>query len=213
MAKDWTGNSKSMWATLGASNHTDHDRAEHDFYATEPKAVELLMEVEKFDGTIWENCCGMGHLSKPMIDNGYTVISTDLIDRGYGKGGVDFFKCDKALGDNIVTNPPYAFAHKWVIHSLELLENGKKLALFLPLTFLESGERRSLFMNTPPKTVYVASDRLLCGMNGDFRARDKQGNIVYYKDGTPKRMSSAKAYMWAVWVKGEYSTPQIKWIN
>ena len=213
MNKDWTGNVRSTWATLGASNHADHERAEHDFYATEPLAVELLMGVEKFDGTIWENCCGEGHLSEPMIKNGYTVVSTDLIDRGYGGGGIDLFKFYKALGDNKLTNPPYAYALEWVIHSLELLKDGKKLALFLPLTFLESDKRRKMFNETPPKTIYVASNRLLCGINGDFTAKDKNGNIIYDKDGNPKRMSSAKAYAWFVWVKGEYGTPQIKWIN
>ena len=46
--RDWTGNHKSVYTTLGASNHVEHKRQEHDYYATEPKAVELLLEVEKF---------------------------------------------------------------------------------------------------------------------------------------------------------------------
>lgn len=28
MPKDWKGNKKTTFATLGASNHTDHERAE-----------------------------------------------------------------------------------------------------------------------------------------------------------------------------------------
>lgn len=211
--KDWTGNKKTTFVTLGASNHTDHERAEHDYYATEPIAADLLLNEEHFDGTIWENACGEGHLSKPMAARGYEVISTDLIDRGFGKGGVDFFKLRKTLGDNIITNPPYAFAREWVEHSLELLQPGKKLALFLPIQFLESDSRRPLFNNTPPQTVYVCSNRILCGMNGDFSARDKEGNVIYNKDGTPKKMSSAKCYAWFVWVKDNYGVPQIKWIN
>ena len=31
MSKDWTGNKKTTFVTLGASNHTDHERAEHDY--------------------------------------------------------------------------------------------------------------------------------------------------------------------------------------
>lgn len=31
--KDWTGNSNSIWKTLGASNHTDKERQSEDFYA------------------------------------------------------------------------------------------------------------------------------------------------------------------------------------
>lgn len=144
--KDWTGNKKTTFVTLGASNHTDHDRAEHDYYATEPKAVEELMKVEKFNGSIWENCCGGGHLSEPMIKAGYDVVSTDLVDRGYGEGNIDFFKCNKSLADNIVTNPPYSTALEWTEHSLDLLESGKKLALFLPIQFLESDKKEQDFL-------------------------------------------------------------------
>lgn len=214
MKKDWTGNQKTTFVTLGASNHTDHDRAEHDFYATEPLAVEELLKVEKFNGSIWENCCGMGHLSEPMTKAGYDVISTDLIDRGYGKGGIDFFECTKSLGDNIVTNPPYSVALEWTEHCLDLLRRGKKLALFLPIQFLESEKRVKLFSERPPVRIWVASNRLLCGINGDFSAKDKNGNTLFNKDGTEKRMSSAKCYAWFVWEVGNYDIkPEIGWIN
>lgn len=46
--KDWTGNNNSVYKTLGASNHTDKERQIEDFYATEPKAAELLLELETF---------------------------------------------------------------------------------------------------------------------------------------------------------------------
>lgn len=212
--KDWTGNSKATFTTLGASNHSNHDRAEHDYYATEPKAMDFLLQVESFTGTVWENCCGEGHLSKRMCELGLDVVSTDLIDRGYGTGGVDFFECTKTLANNIVTNPPYAYAQEWVEHSLELLPQGGKLALFLPLTFLESTDRKKMFMRTPPVRVHVFSGRILCGMNGDFYEHDKDGNVVYKKDGTPKRMQSAKAYAWYVWEVGNYANkPTIDWLN
>ncbi|MFV0512973.1 MAG: hypothetical protein ACK5MY_04980 [Jhaorihella sp.] len=35
------------------------------------------------------------------------MVSTDLIDRGYGVGGQDFLKSDEPLAKNIITNPPY----------------------------------------------------------------------------------------------------------
>lgn len=40
--KDWTGNRKSTFVTLGASNHTDKVREKDDFYATDPVAVDKL---------------------------------------------------------------------------------------------------------------------------------------------------------------------------
>lgn len=42
--KDWIGNKNSVYKTLGASNHTDKDREKNDYYATDPKAAELLLE-------------------------------------------------------------------------------------------------------------------------------------------------------------------------
>lgn len=211
--KDWKGNRKSVFSTLGASNHTEHDRAENDYYATDPIAADLLCDVETFSGTIWENSCGEGHLSKRLVQRGYSVISTDLIDRGYGEGGVDFFDCTMSYGNNIVTNPPYSLSKEWVYHSMELLNNGEKLALFLPIQFLESEERRELFNMYPPRTIYVCSGRILCGINGNFYKTDDNGNIILNKKGQPQKMSSAKCYAWFVWEKGIHTDPIIKWIN
>lgn len=211
--KDWTGNSKTVFSCLAATNHSDGERAEYDYYASDPICADLICKEETFDGGIWENCCGEGHLSKRFEELGYNVVSTDLIDRGYGQGGVDFFKCDKALAPNIVTNPPYAYAKEWTEHSLELLPNGGKLALFLPIQFLESEGRRELFDKYPIKTVYTCTNRILCGKNGDFTEKDKDGNTKYNKDGTPKRASSAKFYAWFVWYKGWNGDTTLKRIN
>ena len=40
MAKDWTGGRASVFKTIGASAHADHERQREDYYATEPAATE-----------------------------------------------------------------------------------------------------------------------------------------------------------------------------
>ena len=82
--KDWKGNKKSTFACLGASNHTDHDRAENDYYATDPIAAELLLQVEPELNNIWECACGEGHLAKVFEKYNKLGKASDLIDRGYG---------------------------------------------------------------------------------------------------------------------------------
>lgn len=72
---------------IGASNHTDKDREINDYYATPPAAIDCLLEKATLDKNIWECACGQGHISKRLIELGYNVKSTDLIDRGYGVGG------------------------------------------------------------------------------------------------------------------------------
>lgn len=92
--RDWTGNNRSTYATLGASNHSEHERETNDYYATDPIAINRLLDAVEIDKNkkVWEPCCGEGNLSKRFEELGYTVVSTDLIDRGFGTGGVDFLK-------------------------------------------------------------------------------------------------------------------------
>lgn len=195
--KDWKGNSKSIYTTLGASNHVEEEREKNDYYATESKATELLLELEQFSPDIWECACGQGHMSEVLKAAGYNVVSTDLIDRGYGQGNVDFLRCTGQFPGSIVTNPPYKYAQEFVEHALELVPEGEKVAMFLKLQFLEGKARRELFKKYPPKTVYVSSSRLICAKNGEF----------------DKVTSSAVAYCWYIWEKGYTGDTIIKWFN
>lgn len=92
MSKDWIGNTRSAHAVLGARNIALEDRETNDYYATEPFAGELLLQVESFSPRIWECACGEGHLSKVFQKAGYHVFSSDLIDRGFGYVQ-DFLSC------------------------------------------------------------------------------------------------------------------------
>ena len=196
--KDWTENQTSIFKTLGASNHTDKYREENDFYATDPNAINLLCEVEKFDKNILEPACGQGHLSKRLIEHGYQVLSYDLIDRGYGMQN-DFLKTTAWTGD-IITNPPYKIAKEFIEHSLSIIPKGNKVAMFLKLQFMEGKARKKLFKTNPPKTIYVSSSRILCAKNADF-------------DGMIAGGGSAVAYAWYVWEKGFSGKTTIEWIN
>ena len=60
-----------------------NDRKENDFYPTPKWATEQLLKYEKFDGDIWEPACGDGAISEVLKEHGYTVTSSDIIDRGY----------------------------------------------------------------------------------------------------------------------------------
>lgn len=60
--KDWNGNSNSIYKTLGASNHTDKERAENDYYATDPVAIDKLLKVEELSNYVWEPAVGGGTL-------------------------------------------------------------------------------------------------------------------------------------------------------
>ena len=200
---DWSGNKNSIYKTLGASNHTDKERQSEDYYATEPKAVELLLDLEDFSQLyVWESACGQGHLSEAMIQKGIKVNSSDLVLRGYDKAYMyDFLSEEnKEWKGHIITNPPYKFAKEFVYKALSIVPNGCKVAMFLKVQFLEGKARKKLFEIYPPKIVYVSSSRLLCAKNGEFEQMIAGGG-------------SAVAYAWFVWEKGFNGKTELQWFN
>ena len=198
MANDWSGNTRAIYTTLGASNHTEKERAGNDFYATDPEAIDKLRETGELTcNSIWECACGQGHLSKRLESFGYNVKSTDLIDRGYGETGVDFLAQTEMFDGDILTNPPYKYAMEFVLKALELIPDGHKVFMFLKVTFLEGQTRyNKLFSKYPPKKIYVFSKRISRAGNGEFE----------------KFPSSAVAYAWYVWEKGFTGDTVVKWI-
>lgn len=189
-------NITSTLRILGSTTLVGADREQFDFYATEPKAVELLLEEEQFQQNILEPCCGLNHITDVLRNKGYQVTTSDLIDRGIRAEVKDFFEYEYWGGD-IVTNPPYSQAVEFVEHSLKITEVGSKIAMFLKIQFLEGKKRKEFFKQYPPKYIYVASSRLRCAKNGEF---DKYG-------------SSAVCYAWFVWENGYQGEPKIRWIN
>ena len=67
---DWTGNKQSVFSTLGARNYAKSPRVENDYYATEPKATQVLLDAEHFSHRIWEPSCGGGHMSEVLKRGG-----------------------------------------------------------------------------------------------------------------------------------------------
>ena len=200
-SKDWTGNKNSIYKTLGASNHTDKEREEWDYYATEPKAMEVLLEVEKFNKDIWECAAGELHLVNVLREHDYNVRYSDIINRtDEDMEIIDFLTYSGTWNGNIITNPPYKYAQEFIEKSLEIIPKGNKVAMFLKIQFLEGKKRKELFQKYPPKVIYVSSSRLLCAKNGEFEKMIQGGG-------------SAVAYAWFVWEKGYKGDTVIKWIN
>ena len=195
--KDWTGNKKSAFTTIGAAGHANHARQSEDYYATEPKAIELLCELEQFSHDIWEPACGEGHMVKVLQSKGYNVRASDLIDRG-GCEIYDFLDMSNMeWNGDIITNPPYRYAKEFVEKAMSIIPKGHKVAMFLKLTFLEGKARKEMFRVIPPKIVYVSSSRLKCAMNGDFE------NMT----------GGALTFCWYIWEKGYKGDTIIKWFN
>lgn len=178
---------KAIFTTLGASSHTENERASKDFYATEPRCARELIGVYPSIRNIWECACGNGHLAEEFRALGLLGRTSDIEVREYPCEQVDFLLVDFLLEDGhwdgwIVTNPPYNQALEFAEKSIKLASEG--VALFLKLTFLEGLSRYKFFQETPPTFVYVYSSRRACAPNGVFG-----------------EASSAACYAWFIWDK------------
>lgn len=168
------------------------ERERHDFYPTPRGVTEALLQVAQFSETVWEPACGDGAISNVLTEAGYSVTSSDLIDRGYGK--VEDFLANDRRANDIITNPPYSKAEEFVRKALSSTTG--KVAMFLPLTFLESRKRESLLASSCLKTVYVFVDR-----------------VSLYKGGSTNCGGGRAAYAWFLWEHGFEGPPTLGWVH
>jgi hypothetical protein len=165
-----------------------------EFYPTPSWATYALVDNEKFDGDIWECACGDGAMSRVLSLGGSVTRNTDLFDRGFGEGGIDFVQETREFA-NIVTNPPYNSAEGFVKTGTKLAQ--KKFALLLRLAFLEGANRaQTIFKDTPPSRVWVFSER-----------------ITFYPAGKIAQGSGTTAYAWFVWDKDAPTGTEVRWLK
>ena len=168
-----------------------------DFYKTPGPAVWALLKRERFVGAIWEPCSGDGAISKILEANYDNVISSDIQTARYiyGERGVDFLEQDVRV-DNVVTNPPYKLAQEMAEHALKV--SRRKVAMLLPLSFLESQRRYRFHIRSPLKAVYVFSKRIRCLTRLQSPILAKVTGIVF---------------AWFVWDHDHEGAPTLGWIS
>lgn len=191
-------------------------RQEDDFYATNPEAIEKLLDncsdylntrfkdMQFMNYSIWECACGNGNLVHALKNRGYAVLATDIKDRGCGLSGVDFLKADpiklftRKEPYIILTNPPYSLATEFIEHALEILPEVGLYIVLMNITYLAGQKRyREIYSKGCLREVYVFSKRVECWKNGE-RPKDKCGSIANYA--------------WYVFQKGYNGQPTLYWL-
>ena len=193
-----------------SGGNTTTQRAENDFYATNPIAVSKLIKSLYRDGV----CYSLAKCLEPSVGTGnicnvfdYTQSNwtcLDVVDRGFPNTIVQDYltwQTDKKY-DFIITNPPYALATEFIEKSMALLESYGTCCMFLKLQFLEGIKRKDLFDKYPPKYIYVFRSRMATWKNGLEKNPD-----------TGKKWAETIAFAWFVWIKGNMDEPVVRWID
>lgn len=178
-------------------------RARHDWYQDSPEATEALLRVENFPGWSWDPACGIGTIPNTMRGHGYDCFASDIVDRGYPSAAVIDFLKDEPEGtgddvDHIVSNPPYGVAQAWAEHALSIASS--KVALLLPLTFLEGMRRAQWLATSPLARVHVFS----------WRISMPPGELL--ASGAVKAEGGKKAFAWFVWEHGHVGPAQCRFL-
>ena len=226
--KEWKGNKNSAHAAIAAHRGGGKSmRQEDDFYATDPIALEMLLNncskelkqefyncedswLQKVTANvqlIWEPAAGTGNLSNYLRERYYKVVASDLKFRGVKNvvEGIDFLsikdykqKFKGATPRIILTDPPYSLATEFIEHALEILPEGGLYIALMNITYLAGQKRfQRVYSKGSLREIYVFSKRIECWKNGE-RPKDKCGSIANYA--------------WYVFQKGYKGQPTLFWL-
>ncbi len=191
MPKDWDGNKKSTYVTLGASNHTEHDRQDNDYYATHPSVIKPLFDKESFALEIWECACGEGHLSKAMEEE-KEVYSSDIVQRGYAKDVFDFLKYDvvKDTIDRprmIITNPPFDISREIIRKAMSDVEDNGFVIMLQRVNFMGGVTENRKFWEEMGMPRYIFVHRKRMSFTGDGKTDSiEYAHYVWQKGFNPE---------------------------
>lgn len=130
-------------------------RVETDYYPTPPEVTHALMKfLQSVVGITLKTChepaCGEGDMSEVIAGYGVEVFSSDLIDRGYGKTGIDYLKYRPAYRDAVITNPPFSLSEQFIEKAVK--ESGI-VCMLLKANYFHASRRLQMFKNNPPAYV------------------------------------------------------------
>jgi hypothetical protein len=184
-----------------SQRHEAHDSLDH--FPTPPWATRALCEWldqgtdEQIQAqTCWEPACAEGHMSRALAEYFAHVISTDVYDYGFGDVDDFLFPSREVRCDWIITNPPFRLGQQFARAAIDRALVGS--ALLVRVAFLESADRYSaLYRGSPPSDILQFVER-----------------VPMFKGRLDRHGSTATAYCWLVWRKGESGRPtHFHWIT
>lgn len=181
-------------------------RDAHDWYVEPRWCSARLFEEEPFRGEICDPACGGGNITHSAFAAGFEVTGMDIVARDPNGCAVqDWLAYDGPAFDNIVCNPPFGICDDRATNSYPFVEqclrfSERKVALLLPVTWLQ-GDRRSRWLEgTPLRRVWFISPRPSMPPGHVLAAGAKPGN------GTTD-------YAWFVWQHDYDGAPEVRWLR
>lgn len=181
-------------------------RDEHDWYVEPEWCSVRLFEEEQFSGDVFDPSCGTGRIVRAARGKGLFASGADIVIR---PGLDDLTICDfltganRIIATNIVSNPPFKLCgdranYAYVKRALAV--SMRKVALLMPIAWLNGDERSRWLETTPLRRVLVLTPRPSMPPGAVIASGKKPGQ------GTAD-------FAWYVWQKGYKGAPEIRWLR
>jgi hypothetical protein len=171
------------------------------FYVEPSWCSERLFEIEKFTKSIWDPCCGVGHIAESARRAGYEIFASDLADRGYPHFGgcLDFLQCERPHGANFVFNPPFDRVEQFVRHALSFIcknEKSKVATIFLQRRL----NAAHWIAELPLARVYLLTPRPSMPPGQVILAGEKPGG-------------GTQDFCWLIFSRIHKGPPELRWLH
>lgn len=181
-------------------------------YIPARRGPTLLCGVDEARLSCWEPACGAGWMVRPLCEYFWPVRATDVHDYGddpswdiwpgqplTGQNAVQDFTIDwdgpARPADWIVTNPPFRLAEAFISRACRVARHG--VAMLVRSAFLEGeGRHARLFHPNPPTWVLQYVER-----------------VPMHRGVCHRDASTATAYCWLIWIRGEAGATRLDWIG
>jgi hypothetical protein len=172
-------------------------RHPQDYYIEPKWCSERLFEMERFRGSILDPACGSGRIVRSAVAAGYTTFGSDIVSR-HPDFPVSDFMDEVRECDNIVSNPPFSIAEKFVARALHFAPG--KVAMLLPANWIQGDKRSRWLEKTPLRRILFITPRPSMPPGPVIEAGGKPG-------------SGTTDYAWFIWDRDHIGSPQIGWLR
>lgn len=181
---------------IKAENSHIWQREQHEHYVEPEWCSKRLFDVVKFNGPIWDPCCGFGRMVKSARAANYVAHGTDIVIRSELHGAsLDFFTWD-GRAHNIVCNPPFDVFQKFAEHALRLPGIHKVAMIWLVRTLPAARWLRQ----TPLARILLLTPRPSMPPGHTITAGEKPGG-------------GKQDFCWLIWDKAHSGPASIGWLH
>jgi hypothetical protein len=169
-------------------------RSDSDWYTEPSWCSARLFEAEVFAGAIHDPAVGTGRVVEAALAHGFEATGADIVDRGFSFPVRDFALTTTPV-DNIVTNPPFALAQRFIEHGLALAR--RNVAVIFPTARLNAAR---WLADTPLQRIWLLTPR----------PSMPPGETILRGE---KAAGGKTDFCWLVFEQGYEGEPSVAWLR